>query len=217
MMVEVEPDHAERRINTLQQHYKRRRLAEHDEEVYLTCRQTPNGPGRASQGMSWSRCSPHRCFFSSSIHSLGGYDTTMSALCFLYLFLKLVTELAIFIVEGILFHSDREEIPTYFQPCCLLSQVQWTCSTSCCQVGLVSGAPQQCCRFGMFIQDPDFCPSRIQQPQQKIREKTIFDLTLFCDTNFTKLKIILFLNRYREKLEQIDKELQYFFPKKLSL
>jgi hypothetical protein len=38
MMVEVEPDHAERRINTLQQHYKRRRLAEHDEEVYLTCR-----------------------------------------------------------------------------------------------------------------------------------------------------------------------------------
>ncbi len=45
MMVEVEPDHAERRINTLQQHYqarnKRRRLPEHDEEVYLlgyTCR-----------------------------------------------------------------------------------------------------------------------------------------------------------------------------------
>jgi hypothetical protein len=35
MMVEVERDHAERRINTLQQHYKRRRQAEHDEEVYL--------------------------------------------------------------------------------------------------------------------------------------------------------------------------------------
>jgi hypothetical protein len=33
MMVEVERDHAERRINTLQQHYKRRRLPEQDEEV----------------------------------------------------------------------------------------------------------------------------------------------------------------------------------------
>ena len=32
--------------------------------------------------------------------------TTMSALCFLYLFLKLFTEEAIFIVDGILFHSS---------------------------------------------------------------------------------------------------------------
>jgi hypothetical protein len=49
----------------------------------------------------------------------------MSALCFLYLFLKLVTELAIFIVEGILFHSSTTLIEKKFlltssrAACCL--------------------------------------------------------------------------------------------------
>jgi hypothetical protein len=54
MMVEVERDHAERRINTLQQHYKRRRLAEHDEEVYLLVGRLPMaqvGPLRECRGL----------------------------------------------------------------------------------------------------------------------------------------------------------------------
>ncbi len=31
--------------------------------------------------------------------------------------------------------------------------------------------------------------------------------------NFTKLKIILFLNRCRQKFEPIDKDFKYFYPK----
>jgi serine/threonine protein kinase len=35
----------------------------------------------------------------------------------------------------------------------------------------------------------------------------------FVTTNFTKFKIFLFLNRYRNKFEQIERELKYFLPK----
>jgi hypothetical protein len=51
---------------------------------------------------------------------------------------------------------------------------------------------------------PDFYPSRIahlgfriQQQQQKRRGEKSVVLPFFVVTNFTKLKIILFLNRYR--------------------
>ncbi len=42
----------------------------------------------------------------------------------------------------LLHHSNKEKVPPHFKPCCLLSQVQWACSTSCCQVGQVSSHKQ---------------------------------------------------------------------------
>ncbi len=59
--------------------------------------------------------------------------------------------------------------------------------------------------------------SRIQQQQQNRRRKKISCHSLFVATNFTKFKIILFLNKYRNFFWQIDIELQYFLPKQLSL
>jgi hypothetical protein len=63
----------------------------------------------------------------------------MSATVFLYLFLKLVTELVILIVGGtcILFHSSITLIEKMFL---LTSSLAACCLnfTSCCQVGLVS-------------------------------------------------------------------------------
>jgi hypothetical protein len=100
-----------------------------------------NGPGRASQRVSWSRCSPHRYFFSSSIHSLGGYHHVRSVFLYICFWNWSLNWPFLLYSGGYLFpllrHSDREEIPPHLQPCCLLSQVQWTCSTSCCQVGYI--------------------------------------------------------------------------------
>jgi hypothetical protein len=54
----------------------------------------------------------------------------------------------------------------------------------------------QGCGAGMFIPDPDFCPSRIPDPKTVTKErgeKKIFSKPFFAPTNFTKLLIILFL------------------------
>jgi hypothetical protein len=48
----------------------------------------------------------------------------------------------------------------------------------------------------MFIPDPDFYPSRIPDPKTATKErseKIFFVIPCFVATNFTKLKIILFL------------------------
>jgi hypothetical protein len=45
----------------------------------------------------------------------------------------------------------------------------------------------QCCGSGMFIQDPDFYPSRIQKHQQKRGANKISYQIFFVVTNFTKL------------------------------
>jgi hypothetical protein len=63
----------------------------------------------------------------------------------------------------------------------------------------------QCCGSGMFIPDPDFCPSRIP--------KKICCPTFFVATNITKLKIILFLNWFRKNLGQFTKNCRTFNQK----
>jgi hypothetical protein len=44
---------------------------------------------------------------------------------------------------------------------------------------------------GLFIPDPDFYPSRIQNQQQERGEKKFVVIPFYVATNFTKLKIIL--------------------------
>jgi hypothetical protein len=62
----------------------------------------------------------------------------------------------------------------------------------------------------MFIPDPNYYPSlisdpgshpgsRIQKQQQKRGRKKIVAIPFFVTTNFTKLKIILFLNAEEKK------------------
>ncbi len=59
--------------------------------------------------------------------------------------------------------------------------------------------------------------SRIQKQQQKRGGEKKFVILLFVATNFTKLKIILFLKCWRKTIGSIFKELLKFLPKKLSL
>jgi hypothetical protein len=61
------------------------------------------------------------------------------------------------------------------------------------------------CVYPSWNPDPDFSPYRIQQ--QNKRGGKFVVLTFYGATNFTKLKIILFLRRYRKKFEPIGKEL----------
>jgi hypothetical protein len=60
------------------------------------------------------------------------------------------------------------------------------------------GSWYQCCGSRMFIPDPDFLPipDRIQDPKTPTKErseKKLVVVPFFVATNFTKLKIILFL------------------------
>jgi hypothetical protein len=76
----------------------------------------------------------------------------------------------------------------------------------------------QCCRSGIFITEHDVYLSRIpdhaswvpdpgyNKATEEEREK-IVGLPSFVDTNITKLKIILCLNRYRKKFEQIPQKI----------
>jgi hypothetical protein len=53
-----------------------------------------------------------------------------------------------------------------------------------------------CCGSGMLILDPDFYLFRIpDQTTTREERKKLFVLPFFGATNFSKLKIILFLNR----------------------
>jgi hypothetical protein len=80
----------------------------------------------------------------------------------------------------------------------------------------------------MFIPDPDFYPSRIPDPgspripdlgsriqkqQQKRGVKKICCHTFFVATNFTKQKIILFLNAEEQILASFQKIIELFTPK----
>jgi hypothetical protein len=58
----------------------------------------------------------------------------------------------------------------------------------------------------MFIPDPDFYPSRIQKQQEK-REGKFVVISFFVATNFTKLKIILFLEMLKKKFWSVFQEL----------
>jgi hypothetical protein len=72
------------------------------------------------------------------------------------------------------------------------------------QVGLARGL-KECCGYGMFctVTCADFYPSRIpdllsriqKQQQKRGMKKICCHIFLFRDTNITKFKIILFLNR----------------------
>ncbi len=81
----------------------------------------------------------------------------------------------------------------------------------------------QCCGSGMFIPDPDFYPSRIQdlgsQIQKQLQKRGVKKNVkhFFCSTNCTKCKKKLFLNCSRKKFGPNFKELWNFLPKKLSL
>jgi hypothetical protein len=61
----------------------------------------------------------------------------------------------------------------------------------------------------MFIPDPDFYPYRIQDPKTPTKErgKNKFVIPFFVASNFTKLKIILYLKCRRKKYGTIFKEL----------
>jgi hypothetical protein len=83
----------------------------------------------------------------------------------------------------------------------------------------------QCCGSGMFIPDPDFCPSLIPDLWSRIHKnskrryewKINLLFYLFCSHNITKFKIILVLNWWRKKFGRIYKDLHNFLPQKLSL
>jgi hypothetical protein len=67
---------------------------------------------------------------------------------------------------------------------------------------------------------PDFYPSRIPNPKTATKErgeKKNFCQIFFVATNFTKCKIILFLNCSRKKFGPKFTELWNFLSKKLSL
>jgi hypothetical protein len=61
----------------------------------------------------------------------------------------------------------------------------------------------------MFIPDPDFFPSRIQNQGGG---KKINQLSFFFGC-----KLFNFFNRYRKRFESMDTEFKYFKPKKLLL
>ncbi len=71
----------------------------------------------------------------------------------------------------------------------------------------------QCCGSGMFIPDPGscFCPSRFPNPKTATKEKGKKNLLsyFFVATIITKLKIILFLSRWRKNL---TKNYRTFYP-----
>jgi hypothetical protein len=73
---------------------------------------------------------------------------------------------------------------------------------------------KQCCGSRMFIPDPG---SRIQKQLQRRGAKNFFVKHYFVATNFTKCKIILFLNCSRKKFGPNFIELWNFLPKKLSI
>ncbi len=58
-----------------------------------------------------------------------------------------------------------------------------------------------------------FYLSWIQQQQQKGRGENLVVLPNFVATNFTKLKIMLFLNSHRKNLSQLTKIYTTFYPK----
>ncbi len=99
---------------------------------------------------------------------------------------------------------------------------------SCNSKGEKTAVKYQCCGSGMFIPDPDFCPSWILDPGSRISdpgsripdpktatkergEKNL--LYFFVVTNFTKLNIILFLKCWRKNLGQFSKNFWSFYPK----
>ncbi len=63
---------------------------------------------------------------------------------------------------------------------------------------------------GSRILDPG---SRIQKPQQKREVKKFVVIPFFVATNFTKLKIILFLKCWEKNLAQFSKNYRTFYPK----
>jgi hypothetical protein len=142
----------------------------------------------------------------------------MSALCFLYLFLKLVTELAIFIVEGILFHSsttliEKKFLLTSSRAACCLKLSGPVALHSCCQVGLVSRAPQQCCRFGMFIPDPDFFHPRSNNRNKRLGGGQFLVLPYFVIQISQNWKLFYFLTGTGKNLSKLTKNSSTFFPK----
>jgi hypothetical protein len=62
----------------------------------------------------------------------------------------------------------------------------------------------------MFIPDSDF----ISDPTRTIKRRG--KLPFFVAINFTKLKTIIFLKRYRKQSAQIDKELKDFFTQTVT-
>jgi hypothetical protein len=60
--------------------------------------------------------------------------------------------------------------------------------------------------------------SRFSDPTTTKKRRKFFVVVLpaFVIMNFTKFKIILFLNRYREKVEAINKEIKVFFTQKVA-
>ncbi len=64
------------------------------------------------------------------------------------------------------------------------------------------------------IPDPDFYPSRIPDLGSKNSNKRV---GFFVATNFTKLKIILFLKCWRNNLGKFSENYRTFLPKKLSI
>jgi hypothetical protein len=60
----------------------------------------------------------------------------------------------------------------------------------------------------MFIPDPDFYPSRIQDPKTATKErgeKNLVVIPFFVATNFTILQIILFFNAEEKNTVQFSK------------
>jgi hypothetical protein len=81
---------------------------------------------------------------------------------------------------------------------------------------LILHATYQCCGSGMFIPDPDFYPFRIPDPKTATKErgeKKFVVKPFFVSTNFTKLKIIYFLNAEEKNLGQFSKNYRTFYPK----
>jgi hypothetical protein len=69
----------------------------------------------------------------------------------------------------------------------------------------------------MFIQDPDFYPSRIPDPKVATKERgenKFVVIPFFVATNFTKFKIVLIRTAEEKNLGQISKDYsRIFYPK----
>jgi hypothetical protein len=68
----------------------------------------------------------------------------------------------------------------------------------------------------MLIPDPDFYPFRIPDPKTATKErgkKNLLSNLFFVATNFTKLKIILFLNDEEKNVGQFSKNIELFTQK----
>jgi len=70
-----------------------------------------------------------------------------------------------------------------------------------------SRAVGQCCESGLFIPDPT--------TTRRGGENKLVVVPFLVVINFTKLKVISFLNRRRKRFESIDKKFKYFKPKNL--